>query len=308
MPNETRAWLEVLEARPDWLTATTRPGLRSNLLQATAARWVRARADSGYRSKPFGWQGYVGETTDGISYGKRDDGTIIRLSGEMAAMHFKTAHGLADSVSRLDLQITVRDDDPERNWAEIALSQAQKDTRLVSGVTKWSMVHSQNGGATAYLGSRISDRYYRIYNKTAQSDGAYPRTSWRYEIEWKHARAKRVADVLRSNLYSPEAVRGIMVGAFIDYGIKLPAEYIQLDWRDANIVSESTDQRRYDWLMRCIAPCVAKLSESFTRNQILDALGLQIPTLDIDDPEEPADYEANVPDSDFEHAFIVAGD
>ena len=303
MPNETRAWLEVLEARPDWLTATTRPGLRSNLLQAAAARWVRARADSGYRSKPFGWQGYVGETTDGISYGKRDDGAIIRLSGEMAAMHFKVAHGLADNVSRLDLQITVQDDDPERNWAEIGLIQAAKDPRLVSGLTKWSMVHSQNGGATAYLGSRISDRYYRTYNKTAQSDGAYPRTSWRYEIEWKHARAKRVADVLRSNLYSPEAVRGIMVGAFIDYRITLPAEYIELDWRDANIASESTDQRRYEWLQRCIKPTIAKMSESFTRNEILEALGMSVLDQDTGELSDAVDRVSCESPPDIEHDF-----
>lgn len=274
VPRHVQQPLQVLEARPDWLTGTARPGQRALFLRSCGDQWVTQRAAEGYVEKPFSWQGYSGRTVDGISSGGRDDGHLIRLSGECAARHFQVAHGLIDNISRLDLQVTLLDQNAERDWAKEVIETANRDKRCQAGMTGTTYLKSYPKGSTGYIGHRASQRYYRVYDKNAESRGCYPPGTWRWEIEWKQDRAIRVAEVLKRERYSPEAVRGILESSFFDYGVVIPAEVIELDWRDAGIKEETTDQRRLDWLRSSIRPMMDKLLSSYDRPTLLEALGL----------------------------------
>lgn len=264
----------VLEARIDWLTATVKPGLAQAVMAAAGTRWLEEDAGNGGRVKPWRWQGYLGDAGDGVSYGERQDGSIIRLSGEMAGKHAATAIGFAHNVSRIDVQVTTQDPNEQANWAERVLGVVRQDKRVVSGMTKTTILRSTPSGTTTYIGSRSSDRYFRVYDKHSESQGAYPPGSWRWEVEYKNDRAWSVAMRAKSDECRPNRCREIVEQAFYDYGVILPSGPLPMTWRDRGIRSETTNERRLAWLRSSIAPCVGKLREAYATSDILDALGL----------------------------------
>jgi DNA relaxase NicK len=115
---------------------------------------------------------------------------------------------------------------------------------------------------------------FRIYDKTAESLYDYPERSWRYEIEYKGDRAKRVADGVRGDRHPTQAIFDCLQTAFTSYGIPVPADRPGWEWRDAGVKHTSDDERRMAWLRRCIRPCVSKLSQAFGVDRVLNALGV----------------------------------
>lgn len=264
----------VLESRIDWLTCTCKPGHKAQILQASADRWIAAQISLGFREREFRWSGYLGDAIDGITCGQREDGTILRLSGQAASHHAKRALEFCDNVSRIDLQVTLVAKDDPSDFAQAALAAASLEARVLSGITRTSIIRSTPKGSTFYLGSRSSDRYFRVYDKTAESNGVYPDRSWRWEVEYKGDRAWRVSQKIRKDGGHPEGIRQIVEQAFYDYGISLPCLALPPTWRDAGIRAETNDQKRLAWLAKTIAPCVAKLREGIPLDTVLDALGL----------------------------------
>jgi hypothetical protein len=183
----------ILESRVDWITCTCKPGLKAQVLQASAKRWIAAQDALGFRTREFRWSGYLGEATDGVTCGQREDGTILRLSGQAASDHAKSALEFCDNVSRIDVQVTLLAKKNPSDFATLALASASLDPRVVSGITRTSIIRSTPDGSTFYLGSRSSDRYFRVYDKSAESEGLYPDRSGRYEVEYKGDRAWRVS-------------------------------------------------------------------------------------------------------------------
>jgi hypothetical protein len=272
-PNEYND-LRVLESRIDWITATAQPGYKQAILRSQAERWQTARESEGYRKNDFRWSGYLGTAVDGITWGSREDGDILRLSGECAHQHGLPALTFVSNVSRIDVQVTVQSSVNSLNFAEQALNAAHSDNRVISGMTRTSIIRSTPSGTTTYIGSRSSDRYFRVYDKTAETDGMYPQRSWRYEVEYKQDRAWKVAQHIRASGGSPEAIRQIVEQAFDDYGISLPCLALPPGWRDKMIRQETNDERRLAWLSRCIRPTIAKLAEGIPMEVLLNALGL----------------------------------
>ncbi len=274
MENHSSNTCKVLESRVDWLTCTCKPGYKASVLASSAERWTAQRVAEGFRLRDFRWSGYTGSSVDGITFGSREDGSILRLSGETTDAHVQSALVLADNVSRIDVQVTLLAESSAPNFAEQSHGQASQDPRVVSGMTRTSIIRSTPKGTTFYLGSRTSDRYFRVYDKTAESDGAYPPGTWRYEVEYKGDRAWMVSQRVRKPGNIAEAIRDIVESAFANYGISLPCLALQRSWRDAGIRSATNDEKRLAWLEKTIAPAISKLREGVPLETILIALGL----------------------------------
>lgn len=273
LPNAS-APLEVIESRCDYLTATVSQGYKAAVLATRAAAWQIERAAEGYAVKEFRWQGYDGETVDGITWGSREDGALIRLSGDMAHKHHQTALTFVSNVSRIDVEVTLRSDSETWNYAEQCHSVVQLDNRIKNGMTRSSIIRSTPKGTTCYIGSRSSDRYFRVYDKTTESEGAYPNYSWRFEVEYKQDRAWRVAQQVLKGRGAPENVRSIVEQAFANYGYTLPCTPLPMGWRDKGVRAETNDERRLAWLYKSIRPAIEKLQEGVELGTILAALGL----------------------------------
>jgi len=54
----------------------------------------------------------------------------------------------------------------------------------------------------------------------------------------------------------------------------VPTLCIPNDWKDAGITVATDDERRLEWLKRCVAPAVERLTDHFGTAIVLDALGL----------------------------------
>ena len=273
--------LEVISCSVDYVTATITSGVRAQVLLTAVLHWLALSELEGSSRKPWSWNGYQGENTESMTYGQREDGAIVRLSGESARAHTPTLLSWADSISRLDVQVTLLDRNPKRDWAELLLYDVAEDPRVKSGKTRTTKLTSTPSGSTAYIGTRISDRYFRVYNKYAEAGDPWPPGSWRWEIEYKHERARKVADRLIQGNFSSDTVRAVVGAGFADYGHSLPCDVLPITWRDSGIRLKSTDARRLQWLSTSIKPLVLRLRESYGTDTILGALGLGRPTSEL---------------------------
>jgi hypothetical protein len=268
----------VVSAGIDWLTATSRKGTHGTLLATLANRWRDQHEAQGNQVKVWRWEGYDGHTMDSLSVGTRPDGTIVRLSGDLAQQRAQQCLALADNVSRIDVQVTIQEKDLCINHAMRALAAAKRDRRVKAGMTTTTLIMSTPAGTTAYIGSRASQRFYRIYDKSAESKQVYPPGCWRYEIEYKGPRAMSVGERLRDQKGTAEACRQVVEQAFIDYGVIIPVPHLPPGWRDSSPRMETTDERRLRWLETSIAPVVSRMMESFDRRTVFEALGIIVDT------------------------------
>lgn len=263
----------VLECNVDWMTATVRHGTEQRALARLADDWLLDRGAEGYRVHGWKWNNYSGSQTDGISFGSREDGWIVRLSGPMATRHWLTVATWAHNISRFDIQTTLLSGEHRDEHAQCGFTKLALDPRVTSGVVSTKYIESTPDGSTLYVGSRASDRFFRLYDKTAESSFDYPERSWRYEIEYKGDRAKRVADGIRAERHPTQAIFDCLQTAYSSYGLTIPADRPGWEWRDANIAHTSDDTRRLGWLKRCIRPMAVKLSEAYGTDLVMQALG-----------------------------------
>lgn len=263
----------VLECGVDWVTATVHNGGEQRALARLAENWALDRSCEGYRLSGWKWNNYQGSQTDGISFGQRDDGFIVRLSGSMAGRHWQEALTWAHNVTRFDIQTTLLASNLEDEHAWTHYTQLASDPRITSGSVRARYIEDTPTGSTLYVGSRASDRMFRCYDKTAESDGEYPERSWRYEIEYKGDRAWRVASAIKALPHTTQAIFDCLVTAFDTYHVRIPANKPAWSWRDAGVRHQTDDERRLAWLSRCIRPCVVRLTEAFGVDEVLTRLG-----------------------------------
>lgn len=266
------ARLELLESRIDWLTCTVKPGKKLGVLASRANAIMSIREKEGFTRKAFRSPFYQGESIDGCTWGTRDQDAMLRLSGEMAGRYAPTAITFADNVSRLDVQITARDEDINRNWARM-IDDALASHPLVQGHQIETRLYTRRPeGITSYIGSPRSDRLLRCYDKYSESEHEYPMGSWRWEVEYKHERANNVAKRLQTMAFSPQAVLDLVGKAYGTYGHDVPIQFVPTGWRDKGVKHRTDDQRRLEWLRTSVGPMVERMRESTPTGTLLVAL------------------------------------
>lgn len=139
---------------------------------------------------------------------------------------------------------------------------------------KVTRVISSDGGYTVYIGSRNSDRMLRIYNKTVESSlvsgtGVYPAVV-RFEVELKDKEAAPLVWYLTGS--EKDALLKAAAYQFASFGIHIMS--IEEPQRVPWIVPSSWIDRRLDWLRRQVAPSLRELSAFFSKEELLNALGL----------------------------------
>lgn len=265
--------LHVLSAGLDWVSASTKTGLKASLVQTMAAAWLRSQANAGFEAAPFDWNGYAGRRIEGISYGERADGTFVRLSGEMARVHGHVLLGYATHASRLDVQVTLQENNRAIDWADLVSTSVQRDPRVSTGRIAATHVADNQGGHTFYLGRRASDRFFRVYNKYAESKGTWPAGSWRFEVEYKGRRVESWHERLKNEPWSAQRAIEIVKAAFKSYGFELPVQNTGAPFRDTLVRPQTTDEKRLEYLGTSVRPLVQRLRECYgvdTLRRILD--------------------------------------
>jgi len=262
----------LLDASIDWFTVTSTDGLRLRFMEAKAERVMKELEATGSPRTYTNRLGFVGDRVEGFFYGKRADTLMVIGSGEVAAKQAAFFLGLATTVTRLDLAVTLQDLDIDRDWTAIALRQASFDGRVDSGLLKTHRIEGTPDGRTLYVGSRSSDRYIRIYDKSAESKGEWPHRSWRWEIEYKRPRAGIVAARLLTARPTPASVLDVVASALADVRIILPYGDAPSGWTSKRPKLLTTDETRLRYTSRVVAPFIKNLVNAVGEDRVVHAL------------------------------------
>lgn len=265
--------VEVIEAQPDWLTATCTDTDRLPVFRAWARRVVDLERLRPNKEKPFTAFGYEGTAAGRARWGARADSDMVQLSGDVAAMELTRALERSTHVSRLDLAVTVRLT-PERTDVEAVHYAAYRDAPRREGARAGaSLIQSTDGGSTFYLGKRTSDVFLRIYNKAVESDEERYARCHRYELEVKGVRASITATQADGAPSMADFTQSTVFHWCADHGIIPPFgprgdQHIIRGFR-----RRSDEETKLSWLERSVRPTVDWLREFGDQARVLDALG-----------------------------------
>lgn len=212
--------ITVGESCIDWVTATASSVEAASSLACLAERIVCDGLAEGHERGPWSQYGYIGECIEGLSWGRRKDGTILRVSGFTAAVYGWNVLEKAENVSRLDIQCTVKTDPPMEGVAKRANEQLLAAGESGRRGAECSFVSNSRGGSTAYIGRRASDKYFRLYDKWRESGADFYVGCWRYELEVKNEPALALARHLVSCANRPSAIRDTVHKYCLAHGLR----------------------------------------------------------------------------------------
>lgn len=283
--------VESLASGVDWLTVTCKRSDHRGLIYREATRLFDQAKQAGWVQKPWKFKGYNGWKCAGLRWGSREDSDIVMLSGESAALNWMVFLSWATNVSRLDLAVTVSLMKPIKNVAKRVYAKKVADGKKPCRYAKtYSYVENNQGGQTLYIGSRASDQFARIYDK-GKEDRSLSKIAvgkiWRYEIEFKQYRARRVARQLLEQASQDFDGARKSIGQTV-YKWFLSRE-IPLIWQTDEGLAYSTEtyakvtdvDTQLQWLSTQVSPTVKRLIEGGNGTQVLLALGLS--DIDIDE-------------------------
>jgi len=262
----------------DWLSVTfkgehTDLDLRKALSFSYPLKaWGRDKGKFGYQQSfihPFG-------ITVISNHSRPEMGVHVSFSGRalhslddvgmtgVELLHWSLENG--GRVSRIDLAIDVFDVaiDP------IELAKSPRMALDPGTARKWSYIKGHDGGTTAYVGSRKSERFLRIYDKAAEQrlQGAL----WtRFELELKSDSARAAAKMfdLLSDGERPEYIKGLIKNLFNpnndDFQEAMSGTAIPLK------TEKDTTDNSLEWLMGTVAKAMAK---AMARRGDIDVWGI----------------------------------
>jgi len=261
-------------ASVDWLTATARSDFGRAEFQRLAAVIGRPLAGLGNAVKPWTWQGYIGSQCGELTWGERRDGAILRLSGPLAADHWRRVSAAASNISRLDLQVTVfhnpfPDHLAYQGYHQLLALYPTEDER-----PNFDCRLNSHGGETLYLGRGASDKYARLYNKAKESPDPAYRDCWRYEVELKGQAAALASRRLMSSDAETAQVIAYVWRHFNDRSVAPTFANASPNGLLSVPRARSTDERRLSWLTLQVRACVQQLVAKGRMQDVRAALGL----------------------------------
>jgi len=266
--------VDRLAASVDWLTATSVDSRRWPAQTVYARHLVSAEASLGNPRQPWGANGYLGESAGRAAYGVRADSLLLRLSSDLANDCWEHVYALDFKATRIDLAVTVWLAAPDNSVALRGYRSGVGCSTLNGRKPIYSYICDSEGGSTLYVGRRSSERFGRLYNKSAESrDEAYEK-AWRYELELKGDPAVAALSALGGNTNWRTTVTATVYEFFASRGVN-PG----WDGGDGALLSDPKpqdpdDYSKFTWLDGQVKPTVRGLVERHGLRGVLDALGL----------------------------------
>lgn len=264
---------EVIEASVDYVTISGKSeqiyGLQSSL-QVLLDHYH----EEGHKAKQVSNHGYSGWQLGPVKFLDNGEYGYVQASGDPAGFVASVAGGYDLRCTRIDFQVTIKHE-PENGQTigEIVYSDALKHPTCPSP----TRILSPAGGDTVYIGSRISDRFARVYRKDSEDrDGGWPRHTWRYELELKKPRSQKA---WRSMLDIPSNERAKHIIALIgNYcgmrGIFFPVTSDMASGINDTLRRKKTPlERKLTWIRDGVSPTILELFDAGLAKDVLEALG-----------------------------------
>lgn len=264
----------LVDVGVDWLTVTASEVHECESLLSLGGSIISEKQECGYFSRREGFQGYTGYGAAGCFIGRRRDGVCLRVSGSTAHRRAVDIARIPVNISRIDLQLTAQLDGDQKDYAHEFVKAYRAEPRGTIGAHKrrTKLVDADTHGTTAYLGSRTASFYGRVYDKSRESNGEYPKGTWRAESECKRKLALPLFRQLAEYGFSREAIMALMVSQWYKRGVKLDFD-VSLSIDEPVIPRERPDvQARIDWLTRVAQPVVRALHDAGYAGEAAHAL------------------------------------
>lgn len=271
----------IIESQVDWLTCTSPSADDTEGLAQVGQILVADEATNGNRVWDWRWMGYQGWHAGRASVGTGIQGTILRLSGDLAQAAFGPATGACDHVARLDIAATVRLDGQDWGYEARRWEEYKKWASITGGDHAGRYFEDLRGSATAYIGSRTSEVMLRIYNKEGevkangdQAERERYRNCHRYELEFKNARACAMAAALGITETPSPSILGWVAGFLTARGIS--ADDVTLERLDLEpgFRRRSDTDSKLGWLASQVQPTMRWLADHGHTEDLIRVLGL----------------------------------
>lgn len=233
----------------------------------------------GHDEKPMRQLGYVGTTINGMFLGSRADGRILRASSVMA-------HAIADLLriyqptprcTRIDAQVTTAaffdDDAKARSLRDEVLAFQEASTQ--PNHPRVTLIQGHGRGDSLMVGSRSSQVYIRVYDKSREQSEEGPPWRWRYECEFKAETAVNVLQYITESAYAREAIGNVVLHYLSGRGIFLDETFTAEDYITSPQTRPKTDdERSLDWLRQNVGKVTRRLIRNGYLDDVLTALGI----------------------------------
>lgn len=222
---------------------------------------------SGYRLGFYGWQ------SEGFFFGNREGCSIIVASGAQAHNVFRAVAGLADNISRLDLQVTVGTEKERPRLGLQAFNAIKSGAPARRRIKNVTLIDTHPSGETCSIGKRKSDQFGRIYDKATEASLGEARTAWRYEIELKRNSALTTSTALRGSEVLENDALSLVWSWFDTRGV------VPIFTPDLLFCPQKPDQPvpnrdLLTWFEKTLSITVARSIRRYGIERTLEALGL----------------------------------
>jgi DNA relaxase NicK len=264
----------IVSSGVDYLTATFTSKRTTKLVAEKAFDILETEMSSGSRRRPWGMEGFSGWRAGAIEVGQRNEEVIVRLSSYLAHTNWKWFAAKAANVSRIDLEVTHRNEKDANRRINTHYQQAKRFVQAGHSVADVGYRRSLKGPSTVYFGSRVSDRFGRIYNKHLESGLDYYAGCVRYEVELKKRAAKLAVAQLLNPDYGETSIDAKCHSFFCDRGCRLEWFSTSQDNNYCPAIIRDAD-RSLRWLHEVVRPCVRRLCLDGRSKEVIQALDIR---------------------------------
>lgn len=274
---------EVIENAVDWITATALYqkedcAVSGERCATLASRLLLQEEQKKNRMRTWSMMGFKGFACGQVQCGIGGQGYLFRLSGEVAATHWREVYALSTNVSRVDCQFTVRHDGAWIDRAVYHADEVRRYQREKAPHMKVTLIDGGKHGRSLCIGSRASTQYGRIYDKEKESKLECYRDCWRYEVEFKKSAAEFVCAELAAE-DPPGSSPGSQVAKWMERRQINPGQLLMDVALPCSHKKSSDALRSLEWFRRCVKPSVDRCLAWGSSRETLDALGIDGATL-----------------------------
>ena len=268
----------VVESRLDWLTMSTcNPSACASLLEWRDRRFAVLEQE-GHSEKSYAAYGRHFRARAQVSIGVGRSDVIAQFSGGEAQRSFGDCIAWATNVSRIDLAVTGRYNDPTDTVAEGEYRAAQSSPRGRGRRPELTLILSEDRGDTLYVGSRTSDALGRLYNKWKESQAAEYTGCWRWEVQYRRGQALATARALQASQAPAAQVQATVASWFTGRGVRA-AFGTGASPLDSSVARKPTDDERWiAWARKSVQPRAKRLVERYGWRFVAEALAGRINT------------------------------
>lgn len=263
----------------DYLTVTAKHGTEEHAALDVIFESVKHDdVTHGLDEKPARALGYVGSKIGTMFHGANHDGAMLRVSGELAQVCANLLGWLPGNhhVTRVDFQLTWRYGHDMDDWFAILADtiRTSQTKQKVQNAPQVRHIRSFGKGDTVNVGSRTSEVFVRVYDKSREQMTETEEGLVRYEVELKGERALQAV-----RLWQRASSDNDLIYQVVDYWIGsrlIPRPWLPttpLNWPEVGR-PETDAERKLKWLESHVKSSVQYLLHKGHRKLVLEVLGL----------------------------------